>query len=59
MSRRYKGRGAVESTTWCIEDAAGRLAVFRCWCRKMLVVGDVGAVPRHEGDGVDGEMMKV
>ena len=40
--------------------AARRLAVFdagvekkkRCFLKLSLVVGDVGAVPRHEGDGV-------
>ena len=38
-----------------IEDAARRLAVFGCWCRKMLVdeVVDVGAVPCLGKDGVD------
>ena len=57
MSRRYKGRGAVESTAWCVEDAARRLAIFDDGVEKekkmLFEVVDVGAVPCLGEDGVD------
>jgi len=60
VAMRYKGPpGGVESTAWECRSAARRLAVFgkeskmkKRQCFLKLVVGVVGAVPRHEGVGV-------